>query len=35
MRCRANASNVSQVGLDVPTVSGLFSLTGGVSFVGR
>jgi len=35
MLCRANASNVSQVGLDVPTVSVLFSLTGGVSFVGR
>jgi hypothetical protein len=32
MLCRAKASNVSHVGLDVATDSVLFSLTGGVSF---
>ena len=32
MLCRAKASNVSHVGLDVAAVSVLFFLTGGVSF---
>jgi len=32
MLCRAKASSVSQVGLDVATLSALFFLTGGVSF---
>src|ERR671919_743046 len=32
MFSRANASSVSQVGLDAATVSMVFSLTGGVSF---
>jgi hypothetical protein len=35
MLCRANVSNVSQVGLDDPTLSVLCFFTGGVSFVGR
>src|SRR5262249_13082086 len=32
MLCRANASSVSQVGLDAATDSVLFFVTGGVSF---
>ena len=32
MPCRANASSVSQVGLDAATDSVLFFVTGGVSF---
>jgi len=32
MLCRAKTSSVSQVGLDAPTDSVLFSFTGGVSF---